>query len=103
MRTETLAPISGTLVNTHSCCFRRDDPEAATNLLRDTNRIQVYGDPDERVAAVAKEYVSKYDRAVVFAPDKTDRDELTKLIRADLYEQGRIGKTYSTACWPIRS
>ena len=77
--------------------FRRDDPEAATNLLRDTNRIQVYNDPDERVAAVAKEYVSKDDRAVIFAPDKTERDELTRLIRADLYEQGRLGETFNAS------
>lgn len=75
--------------------FRRDDPEAATNLLRDTNRIQVYSNPDHRVAAVAHDYVSKDDRAVIFAPEKTEREELTRLIRSDLYEQGRLGETYS--------
>jgi hypothetical protein len=75
--------------------FRRDDPEAATNLLRDTNRIQVYSNPDHRVAAVAHDYVSKDDRAVIFAPEKTEREELTRLIRSDLYERGRLGETYS--------
>ena len=75
--------------------FRRDDPEAATNLLRDTNRIQVYSNPDHRVAAVAHDYVSKDDRAVIFAPDRTEREELTRLIRSNLYEQGRLGETYS--------
>ncbi len=77
--------------------FRRDDPEAATNLLRDTNRIQVYSNPDHRVAAVAHDYVSKDDRAVIFAPDRTEREELTRLIRSDLYEQGRLGETYSAS------
>ena len=75
--------------------FRRDDPEAATILLRDTNRIQVYSDPDHRAAAVAGDFVSKDDRAVIFAPDKTEREELTRLIRSDLYEKGRLGETYS--------
>jgi conjugative relaxase-like TrwC/TraI family protein len=75
--------------------FRRDDPQSATMLLRDTNRIQVYSDPEHRLAAVAQDYVSKEDRAVIFAPDKTERKELTRLIRADLQEQGRLGETFS--------
>ena len=75
--------------------FRRDDPHSATMLLRDTNRIQVYSDPEHRLAAVAQDYVSKEDRAVIFAPDKTEREELTRLIRADLHEQGRLGATSS--------
>ena len=56
--------------------FRRDDPQSATMLLRDTNRIHVYSDPEHRVAAVAQDYVSKEDRAVIFAPDKAEREEL---------------------------
>jgi len=75
--------------------FRRDDPHSATMLLRDTNRIQVYSDPEHRVAAVVRDYVSKEDRAVIFAPDKAEREELTRLIRADLHEQGRLGETFN--------
>ena len=75
--------------------FRRDDPQSATMLLRDTNRIHVYSDPEHRLAAVAEDYVSKEDRVVIFAPDKTERQELTRLIRADLHEQGRLGEVFS--------
>jgi ATP-dependent exoDNAse (exonuclease V) alpha subunit len=75
--------------------FRRDDPQSATMLLRNANRIHVYSDPEHRVAAVAQDYLSKEDRAVIFAPDKTEREELTRLIRADLHEQGRLGETFS--------
>ena len=75
--------------------FRRDDPQSATMLLRDTNRIHVYSDPEHRVAAVVQDYLSKEDRAVIFAPDKMEREELTRLIRADLHEQGRLGETFS--------
>jgi len=75
--------------------FRRDDPQSATMLQRDTIRIHVYSDPEHRLAAVAQDYVSKEDRAVIFAPDKTEREELTRLIRADLQEQGRLGETFS--------
>jgi conjugative relaxase-like TrwC/TraI family protein len=75
--------------------FRRGDPQSATMLLRDTDRIRVYSDPEHRVAAVVQDYVSKEDRAVIFAPDKTEREELTRLIRAELHEQGRLGETFS--------
>ncbi len=75
--------------------FRRDDPHSATTLLRDTNRIHVYSDPEHRVAAVVHDYVSKEDRAVIFAPDKMEREELTRLIRADLHEHGLLGETFS--------
>jgi hypothetical protein len=44
---------------------------------------------------VAQDYVSKEDRAVIFAPDKMEREELTRLIRADLHEHGRLGETFS--------
>jgi hypothetical protein len=64
-------------------------------LLRDTNRIHVYSDPEHRAAAVVQDYLSKEDRAVIFAPDKTEREDLTRLIRADLHEQGRLGETFS--------
>lgn len=75
--------------------FRRNDPQSATIILRDVNRIQVYSNPEHRVAAVAQDYVSKEDRAVIFAPDKTEREELTRLIRAALHEQGRLGETFT--------
>ncbi|MBB5061072.1 conjugative relaxase-like TrwC/TraI family protein [Granulicella aggregans] len=72
--------------------FRRDDPQSATALLRDTNRIHIYSDPEHRFSAVAQDYVSKEDRAVILAPDKAEREELTRLIRVDLHGQGRLGE-----------
>jgi hypothetical protein len=75
--------------------FRRDDPQSAIMLLRGTNRIHVYSDPEHRLAAVSQHYVSKEDRAVIYAPDKTEREELTRLIRADLHEQGRLGEPFT--------
>jgi conjugative relaxase-like TrwC/TraI family protein len=75
--------------------FRGGDPQSATMLLQDANRIHVYSDPEHRMAAVAQDYVSREDRAVIFAPDKTEREELTRLIRADLHELGRLGETSS--------
>ena len=75
--------------------FRRESPQSTTMLVRDTNRIQVYSAREHRLAAAAHDYVSKEDRAVIFAPDKMEREELTRLIRADLHEQGRLGETFT--------
>ena len=44
---------------------------------------------------MVQDYAFKEDRAVIFAPDKTEREELTRLIRADLHEQGMLGETSS--------
>ena len=71
--------------------FRRDEGHSTTTLLKGTDHIQIYSDREHRVAAVVQDYISKEDRAVIFAFDKTEREELTRLIRADLHEQGRLG------------
>jgi preprotein translocase subunit YajC len=51
-----------------------------------------YNNADSRLAAVASEYVSRPERSVIVAPDRTEREELTQLIRADLYAQGKLGR-----------
>ena len=90
------AAIDLTEVPTAVISFRRDGPDASTNPNRSTEHTYVHGQSDHRVAAVAQDYASKNDRAVILAADKTEREELTRLIRADLYQQGRLGETFST-------
>ncbi len=53
-------------------------------------RVHEYAHPEHRLAAVARDYAARPDRAVVIAPDATERRELTQLIRVDLQAQGRI-------------
>ena len=55
-------------------------------------QLHEYNNADSRLAAVASEYVSRPERSVIVAPDRTEREELTQLIRADLYAQGRLGR-----------
>ncbi len=54
-------------------------------------QLHEYNNADSRLAAVASEYVSRPERSVIVAPDRTEREELTQLIRADLYAQGKLG------------
>jgi conjugative relaxase-like TrwC/TraI family protein len=55
-------------------------------------QVHEYHNADSRLAAVANEYVSRPERSVIVAPDRTEREELTQLIRADLYAQGKLGR-----------
>jgi conjugative relaxase-like TrwC/TraI family protein len=55
-------------------------------------QVHEYNNADSRLAAVASEYVSRPERSVIVAPDRTEREELTQLIRADLYAQGKLGR-----------
>ena len=51
-----------------------------------------YNNQDSRLAAVASDYARNPEKAVIVAPDRAERDELTQLIRADLYAQGKLGR-----------
>jgi hypothetical protein len=71
---------------------------AAAPLSKAPKFVQVheYNNADSRLAAVASEYVSRPERSVIVAPDHKEREELTKLIRADLYAQGKLGRDAQT-------
>ena len=51
-----------------------------------------YNNQDSRLAAVASDYARRPEKAVIVAPDRAERDELTQLIRANLYAQGKLGR-----------
>lgn len=55
-------------------------------------QVHEYNNTDSRLSAVASEYLSRPKRSVIVAPDRTEREELTILIRADLYGQGKLGR-----------
>ncbi len=59
-------------------------------VLKEQRRSYEYAHSEHRVTAVAMDYAARPDRAVVIAPDPGERKELTQLIRADLYAQGRL-------------
>jgi ATP-dependent exoDNAse (exonuclease V) alpha subunit len=71
---------------------------APTHAAKASKGVQIheYNNQDSRLAAVAREFVSRPERSVVVAPDRTERDELTQLIRADLFAQGKLGRDAHT-------
>ncbi|ADW70185.1 MobF family relaxase [Granulicella tundricola] len=57
-----------------------------------TVAVHEYKNSDSRLAAVATEYVSRPERSVIVALDRAEREQLTQLVRADLYAQGKLGR-----------
>jgi hypothetical protein len=70
--------------------FRSNDPAAATECLNQQGRVHEFAGSEHRLAAIALDYASQIDRALIVAPDAADRRELTQLIRSELQAQGRL-------------
>jgi len=70
--------------------LRSNDPATAIEFLREQGRIHEYANSEHRLAAIALDYASQTDRAVIVAPDAAERRELTQLIRSELQAQGRL-------------
>jgi conjugative relaxase-like TrwC/TraI family protein len=71
----------------------KPEPPAAQEVSKSqTLAVHEYSNPDSRLAAVASEYASRPQHSVIVAPDRRERAELTQLIRADLYAQGKLGR-----------
>ena len=66
-------------------------PASETSKPR-TIAFHEYNNQDSRLAAVASDYARSPEKTVIVAPDRAERDELTQLIRADLYAQGKLGR-----------
>jgi hypothetical protein len=78
--------------------FTARSEQSVTQEVSKARAIMVheYSNPDSRLAAVANEYISRPERSVIVAPDRAERAELTQLIRADLYAQGKLGRDAQT-------
>jgi conjugative relaxase-like TrwC/TraI family protein len=54
--------------------------------------VHEYNNLDSRLAATAADYANHPERSVIVASNRAERDELTQLIRADLYSKGQLGR-----------
>ncbi len=70
--------------------FRANDSATGAIKLQAQGRFHEYANAEHRMAAVALAYTAQEDRAVVVAPDASERRELTQFIRDELRQQGRL-------------
>ena len=83
--------LAGDVSKTSAVNFQPIRVKEDSKLLAPDRRSYEYPDPNTRLAAVTHAYTIRPDHSVVIASDSAERQELTRLIRADLYTRGRLG------------
>lgn len=76
--------------------FRQNNVATAANMLQEQGQLHMYTKSEDRLQSVAKVFSVQQERVVVFAPDADERRELTRLIRHELREQGRLSTQSQT-------
>ena len=82
--------------------YRARDLKTATTWLQEEGRVHEYASSKHRLAAVSLAYAAHPGRTVVVAPDDKERQELTRLIRDELRDQGTLAtetRTVSVLVW----
>lgn len=69
---------------------RTEPPEAQFSKVPKAPAVHEYNNPDPRLAADAADYATRPERSIMVAPDRAEREELTRLARADLYSKGQL-------------
>lgn len=64
---------------------------SAIESLKSRGRVNEIGDPKERIRAIARDYVSNPDRALIVSPDNKSRQELNAAARQELKASGLLG------------
>ena len=66
------------------------ETEAAIQALRERDKIKQIVDPQERILAIARDYVAYPDRALIVSPDNASRRELNHAVRQELKAAGDL-------------
>lgn len=67
-------------------------------MLAKQGRITEISDPNERVAAIAKDYAANPERTIIVSPDNRSRQQINQAVRVELQETGKLEteqKTFS--------
>ena len=61
---------------------------AAIEALQDRGRVKQIVDPQERIQAIARNYVASPERTLIVSPDNASRQELNRAVRQELKATG---------------
>ena len=70
----------------------RMEQQPATPQVSKSPTVHEYNNQDSRLAAVATDYLRRPEGSVIVAPNRAEREELTQLVRSDLYSKGQLGR-----------
>ena len=60
-------------------------------MLAQQGRVTQVADPNERIAAIAKDYAANPERTIIVSPDNRSRQQINQAVRVELQEAGRLG------------
>ena len=70
----------------------RMEQQPATPQVSKSPTVHEYNNQDSRLAAVETDYLRRPEGSVIVAPNRAEREELTQLVRSDLYSKGQLGR-----------
>ena len=76
----------------------KGDTAKGVELLAQQGRVTQIADPNERIAAIAKDYAANPERTIIVSPDNRSRQLINQAVRVELQEAGKLEmeqKTFS--------
>ncbi len=70
----------------------RNETATGIQLLQQQGRIAEIPDPQQRIEAIAKDYVAHPENTLVVSPDNASRRDINDAIRTELQESGALSK-----------
>ncbi len=70
----------------------RNETATGIQLLQQQGRITEIPDPQQRIEAIAKDYVARPENTLVVSPDNASRRDINDAIRAELQGNGTLSK-----------
>src|ERR1039457_3785762 len=72
----------------------RNETHAGISLLQSQGRITELSNPQERIAAIAKDYASNPEITLIVSPDNASRRDINQAVRIELQASGALVKEY---------
>ncbi len=70
----------------------RNETHTGISLLQAQGRITELSNPQERIAAIARDYASNPEKTLIVSPDNTSRRDINQAVRIELQASGALGK-----------
>ena len=70
----------------------KNETQTGIAMLQSQGRITELSNPQERIAAIAKDYATNPEKTLIVSPDNASRREINQAVRANLEASGALGK-----------
>jgi conjugative relaxase-like TrwC/TraI family protein len=70
----------------------RNETHTGISLLQNQGRVTEISNPQERIAAIARDYASNPEKTLIVSPDNASRRDINQAVRIELQASGALGK-----------